>query len=173
MAIVRLLSDSGISRVRRVVELPVHIHKTVTSSSTRRVETNCKFNPYFVTNGLLVVSEDLNSSGLKVRLKFSSKAICIIMGTESRSTWEISELRGEATVAIVVMASVTFKRTPTSTEGNPGKELGMPKACSTTRTIWTKFCSTMGVLGMHEGRMRKWTYIRLAQEFRKRPSSVR
>ena len=105
MIIVSLWSVCCISRVRRVIVLPVNIHKAVVIIvSTRCVETNPEFDTYFVTNGLLVDKKDPNPSCSKTRLMSKSKAIWKMMGAASCSTLQTSGVRNDESFAVEEIA---------------------------------------------------------------------
>ena len=156
MIIVSLWSICCISRVRRVIVLPVHIHKAVVIlMSTRCVETNSEFNTYFVTNGLLVDKKDPNPSFPKTRLISKSKAIWKMMGAASCSTLQTSKERSDESVAVVEIAWVTFKGLPMSKVGKRSERGSeMPNERSTARTVWTKFFSSMYVIVL-----KNWTTV--------------
>lgn len=146
MVIVSLWPLSRISRIRRVIVLPVDIHETIKSSrSTRHVETNPEFNPHLVTNCLLVDRRDHSPPCSKSTLIFKSKAICKMMGIASCKTWQISEVRNEESVAAVARDWVTFEGVPVliKAECSSGKDSEMPNEASIARIVSTKSFSTV------------------------------
>lgn len=88
MIIIYLRSHSCISRVGRVIVLPVHIHKTVKKKKSLSDPRPLGkiFNPYFVTKRLLVDRYDLKPSCSKTMLISNPEVICEIMTLASCST---------------------------------------------------------------------------------------